>query len=365
MKHLKKNSMRVVTAFIVLMMLSACGSKNYSSGGSYMVAETAAAAAKEQAYPAAYAMEEMAMEADDADFGSMNHAVSGSGAVSAPASQQVTEEDLSGTETQVSRKLIRNVNLSLQTTEYDAVVDNLRMRVAEFGGYVEQSDSYDVGYYGRGARSMSMTARIPADRLDAFLETATQNAKVTNRSENTQDITLKYTDMEARVEALEVERDRLMELLAQADSIDSIIALESRLSDIRYELESIKSSLRVYDNQVSYSTVWINLSEVQVLEQTKEATFGERLNARFKQNLLDLMDTVTELLIWLISNLPAIILVIVILWILVRILTSIFSSESRAARQEKRRLKKERKLQKKEHRSESGAEQKTDDGNGT
>ena len=142
-------------------------------------------------------------------------------------------------------------------------------------------------------------------------------------------------------------------------------APESRLSDIRYELESIKSSLRVYDNQVSYSTVWINLSEVQVLEQTKEATFGERLNAKFKQNLLDLMDTVTELLIWLISNLPAIILVIVILWILFRILTSIFSSESRAARQEKRRLKKERKLQKKEHRSESGAEQKTDDGNGT
>ena len=360
---MKKHYLRIAAAFMMLALLCACGARS-SAGGSYMVAETMAAA-KEQSYPS-YDMNEMVEE--DAAFGAMSMAPASVASNTAPTAAPVTEEDLSGTageDVPVSRKLIRNVNLSLQTVSYDAVVENLRARVAEFGGYIEQSDSYDAGYYGRAARSMSMTARIPADRLDAFLETATENAKVTTRSENTQDITLKYTDMEARVETLEVERDRLMELLAEADNIDSIIALESRLSDIRYELESIRSSLRVYDNQVTYSTVWINLNEVEVLKETKEATFAERLSSNFKQNLLDLMDTVTDLLIWFLSNLPAIILVIIVVWVVISILRSIFSSEKRAARKEKRRLKKEQKLANKEHRSENGAGEKPEGGSGS
>ena len=361
--EVKKHCLSITAAFMMLTLLCACGAKNSYPGDSYMVAETMAAtsAAKQEAYMAP--MAEMAVE-DAAAFGGTSM-VSGS---SAGGAAPVTEEDLSGTvgeEVPASRKLIRNVNLSLQTIQYDAVVENLRARVAEFGGYIEQSDLYDAGYYGRSARSMNMTARIPADRLDAFLETATENAKVTNRSENTQDITLKYTDMEARVETLEVERDRLMELLAEADNIDSIIALESRLSEIRYELESIKSSLRVYDNQVTYSTVWINLNEVEVLKETKEATFSERLSSSFKQNLLDLMDTVTDLLIWFLSNLPAIILVFIVVWIVIGILRAIFSKERREARKEKKRLKKEQKLAKKEHRDENGAENKPENGSGS
>ncbi len=350
---MKKYYVRVLTAFLLLILLCGCGGRHGSSD-SYMKQETwAAAGAMDYAddYEIAAAAPASMMSG-----GSYNGAVpapvmTAAAAETAAEGSAVSEDDLSGAvsgETPVSRKLIRNVNLSLQTTEYDAVVENIHSRVAEVNGYVEQSDAHDSGYYGRAARSMNMTIRVPNDRLDAFLETALNGAKVINRSENTQDITLHYTDLEARVATLEVERDRLMELLAEAENIESIIALENRLSDIRYELESIKSSLRVYDNQVAYSTVRIDLQEVQVLTETKQATFAERVSAKFRQNLLDLMDTVTDLLIDVISNLPGIILLIIVIWAIVRIVTAIFGRDNREARREKKQRKKELKQKKKE-----------------
>ena len=353
---MKKYYVRVLTAFLLLVLLCSCGSRHGTSD-SYMKQETWAAA-QEMGYDyaadyeiAAAAPAPASMMAGGTYNGSVSAPMMTTAAETAAAGSAVSEDDLSGAaseETPVSRKLIRNVNLSLQTTEYDAVVENIRSRVAEVNGYVEQSDAHDSGYYGRAARSMNMTVRVPNDRLDAFLETALYGAKVINRSENTQDITLHYTDLEARVATLEVERDRLMELLAEAENIESIIALENRLSDIRYELESIKSSLRVYDNQVAYSTVRIDLQEVQVLTETKEATFTERVSAKFRQNLLDLMDTVTDLLIDVISNLPGIILLIIVIWAIVRIVTAILGKESREARREKKQRKKELKQKKKE-----------------
>ena len=348
---MKKHYVRVLTAFLLLILLCGCGSRHGSSD-SYMKQETWAAAGTMD-YAEDYEIA-AAAPAQMMGGGMYNSAMAPAMTMAAETAAEgsaVSEDDLSGTaseETPVARKLIRNVNLSLQTTEYDAVVENIRSRVAEVNGYIEQSDAHDSGYYGRAARSMNMTVRVPNDRLDAFLEHAINGAKVINRSENTQDITLRYTDLEARVATLEVERDRLMELLAEAENIESIIALENRLSDIRYELESIKSSLRVYDNQVAYSTVRIDLQEVQVLTETKEATFTERVSAKFRQNLLDLMDTVTDLLIDVISNLPGIILLIIVIWAIVRIVTAILGKESREARREKKQRKKELKQKKKE-----------------
>ena len=60
-----------------------------------------------------------------------------------------------------------------------------------------------------------------------------------------------------RKKSLEIEQERLWALLEKADSLDAVVALEARLSEIRYELESYTSQLRLYDNQVDYSTVSI------------------------------------------------------------------------------------------------------------
>ena len=73
-------------------------------------------------------------------------------------------------------------------------------------------------------------------------------------------MTLDYVDKTAYKESLQVEYDRVMELLEEAKDLDQILALESKLSQLRYEIDSYESQLRTYDNLIDYSTVHIYIS---------------------------------------------------------------------------------------------------------
>ena len=61
---------------------------------------------------------------------------------------------------------------------------------------------------------------------------------VTYTNKSSEDITLDYVDVESRIEALEVEQERLLALLESAQDLESVIQLESRLSEVRYQLET-------------------------------------------------------------------------------------------------------------------------------
>ena len=54
-----------------------------------------------------------------------------------------------------------------------------------------------------------------------------------------------------------------MELLSTAENMEDLLSIESKLSDIRYEIESYESQLRLLDNQIDYSTVHVEIFEVE------------------------------------------------------------------------------------------------------
>ena len=126
-------------------------------------------------------------------------------------------------------------------------------------------------------RWADLTVRVPKERLDEFLNGVESAGNVVRRSESTKDVTLQYSDIESRKKTLKIEQDRLWVLLEKADSMDSIIALEERLSDIRYELESYESQLRLYDNQIEYSQVTLNINEVKRYTEAVPESAGEQI----------------------------------------------------------------------------------------
>ena len=147
----------------------------------------------------------------------------------------------------VERKLIRNVSMNLETREFDALTKSISDAVTFFGGYMEQADVSGNSLYWSGERSSrysNITARIPENKLDAFLTEVSRQGNVTYKNESVQDVTLQYTDITSRKKTLQMEQERLWELLEKAESVDAVIALEARLSEVRYQLESIESQLR-------------------------------------------------------------------------------------------------------------------------
>ena len=219
-----------------------------------------------------------------------------------------------------NRKLIKTVEMTVETKEYDEMLVGLNEQIKACGGYVEHMNTYNGSIYsGRSySRNASMTIRVPEEKLESFLAELTNISNVVRRSDKVDDVTLAYVDLSSHKEALKTEQKRLLELLEKAQSVEDIITIERRLSDVRYQIESMESQLRTYDNQVSYSTVYLEVDEVKELTPVKEETVWEQISGGFVDSLVSIKDGFVEIVIWVAVNSPFLVIwaVVIIVFVL-------------------------------------------------
>ncbi len=309
-----------VAAMLLAAVLTGCGASSKASNDTAMtVAETMAGVSM---------AEETAADAGAGGsmLGAMPEIQPGAAAKEEEAPASTPEEPAAA-----SRKLIRTVYLTMETTEFDVLMKELTQAIEDLGGYVESSSvsGSSILASSESQRYASLAVRIPSNRLDGFLDDIGSRGNITNRSESTEDVTLQYTDIEGRKKALKIEQDRLLELLAQADSMDAVIALESRLSEIRYQLESMESQLRTYDNQVDYSTVHIDLSEVKVFTPTSPDSISTRIQKGFSKNLKSVSDGLIDFFVLAVTSLPSLVVLAVVILIIALILRTVIRFDKR------------------------------------
>lgn len=203
------------------------------------------------------------------------------------------------------RKLIKTVELTAETEELDALLEAITQRVNELGGYVENQRIYNgSNYASHRSRSASMTIRIPAEELDGFVEHVGTASNIVSRYAYIDDVTLTYVATESRVAALQAEHDRLLELMAKAETMADLLEVEARLTDVRYELERVTSQLNVLKNQVSYSTVRLNVDEVVEYTPVEEETFWQRISGGFVDSIESIGEGFVEFAVFFIVGLP-------------------------------------------------------------
>ena len=239
-----------------------------------------------------------------------------------------------------NRKWIVTVYLSAETEDMDTLTANLDERIASFGGYVESQSVYNGSAYETyRRRSASLTVRIPADKVDGFVESVGEVSNVTSQEKNREDITLTYVATESRMKALQTEETRLLELLAQAETMEDLLTIEARLTDVRYELESVTSQMLLYDNQVDFATIYLNIREVKEYTPVEEPTFWERITEGFADSIEGVGQSIVDFIAWVIIASPYLVVygvALVVVAFLVRRLRKIGR-----ARKEARKAKKE------------------------
>ncbi|MCD8133305.1 MAG: DUF4349 domain-containing protein [Clostridiales bacterium] len=329
---MKKKANRMTGMLIVMICtaaLAGCGSSNAVSSatadtavtetaedygwnkaadtdGAYEYTEEYAAAGDTEGYVAAGDEE---YDYDEAETAEEDYDEAGN-SVSSSSDTEVSES--AAADDSYSQKLIRTVDMTVETTEFDELIAQLESKTEELGGYIESSET--GGSSGSTASRWSyLTIRIPADSLDEFVSLVGENANVTYTSESTEDVTLTYVDMESHLTALRTEQESLLAMLEQADSVESIIAIQSQLTEVRYEIESYESQLRVYDNRVSYSTVYLSIDEVERETSAAAVTFGESVRTRFSDNVYRIGQGFKNFAIGFLGALPFIIVVVVII----------------------------------------------------
>ena len=155
---------------------------------------------------------------------------------------------------------------------------------------------------------MSMTIRIPADQADSFVSQLSSQSNIVSSSEDVADVTLQYVDTESHVKALQTEQTQLLELLDKAQNLSEILEIQSRLTQVRYELESYASRLRTLDNQITYATIHLNVSEVKEYTPVEEETLWQRISGGFTKNLKRLGSDALDFFVWVLASSPYLIL---------------------------------------------------------
>lgn len=318
LKNGKKRSRlwAIAAVMMITVVISACGS---SKTALYDTAAGApAAVAEEYAYDtAAYDGGTFLISSGVPKTAIQNETVEA--AAEEPAAEPAVE---GGSEQEAAvasgRKLIKTVNISAETEDFDTLVPNLQKQVEALGGYIESISVYDVGsYYVEEQhvkqRCANLTARVPKEKLDGFLAQVGEQTNVTSRSESVEDVTLQYVDLESHKKALLTEQDRLLTLLGQAESVEDIIAIEGRLSEVRYQLESMESQLRTYDNRIDYSTVYLNIDEVRKYSAPQTATAWERIASGFSKSIEDIGFGIRDFAIGFVIDIPYFVFWIVII----------------------------------------------------
>lgn len=274
---MKKMTAILVTLCMLAALLAGCGGASKST----QAFDAAAAAPAEAANGAYYDMESAKSE---------------DGGLTGDTDSTVLPE---------GRKWIITVNMSAETEDLDALMEALNGKISGLGGYVEDQDSYNGSMYSsRRYRSASLTVRIPAERVDEFTEEMSGIANVVSTNLSREDITLSYVATESRVKALQTEEARLLELMEQAETMADLLEIESRLTDVRYELENRASQLRLYDNQVDYATIYLSIDEVQEYTPVEEPTVWERISGGFVNSVKGVGNGLLDLLVWVLAKSP-------------------------------------------------------------
>lgn len=219
------------------------------------------------------------------------------------------------------RKLIKNVDMTVETEDYSTLVAAVQDKVKALNGYIEQFNSYNENSIGR--RSANLTLRIPAENLEAFVSRVNEISNIVSRQESIDDVTLQYVDLESHKKMLEEEQKRLLELMEKAETMEDIITIESRLTEVRYQLESMEAQLRTMDNQVNYSTVYLYINEVTRLTPPEEKGTWERIRIGFSENMYHVGHGLKEFCIGFIISLPVLFvfaIIIVVAVIIIKII---------------------------------------------
>lgn len=235
-------------------------------------------------------------------------------------------------DTMRDRKLTRTIELRMETRDYETLTDRVEQEVMLAGGYT-QSSSLTGDAASGSLRQAAYVLRIPSEAADSFLAAISSGGQVLSQTSKIEDITLEYVDTASRLEALRVEQEILMGILEDAETIEDIITIQDRLTNIRYELENYESRKRSMDNLVEYSVINLSIREVRDLTRTEEDDFGAEVRSRFSQAWRDLGEGLRVLTLNLVSMWPLLLLLAAALIIVVLAVRSGNRKRRRALRE--------------------------------
>ncbi|MDR0897585.1 MAG: DUF4349 domain-containing protein [Oscillospiraceae bacterium] len=198
--------------------------------------------------------------------------------------------------------ILWNASVSLESDALDADVEQVRILAAQMGGWTE---GWAVAEDPNNAplRTATMTVRVPADALDAYMDALDGLGRVT-ASETTR---LDVSDLRAKAEATlamyEGQKKRLLSLQEQAITVSDTLDLQTRLADVQASIDELQAQLTNWESLAEYAMVQVQFTETAAAAST-QAPFAERAEDAMTKSLQSARGVLDDVLIALVMAAP-------------------------------------------------------------
>jgi hypothetical protein len=154
----------------------------------------------------------------------------------------------------IEQRIVKTGEVTLEVANVGEALGLVRTMVVELGGYVGGSQA------GTLDDRATLTIRIPAASFeDALARLHGMDAELVAEATREQDVTGQVVDLGARIDNLEASEASYRELVTRAERVEDILAVQSRLDQVRGEIEQLTAQLEALEGQAALSTLTITL----------------------------------------------------------------------------------------------------------
>jgi len=161
-------------------------------------------------------------------------------------------------------QVIRQAQLAISVTSGSFVskLDAVRALVEQQQGFIAGTDAQTNPVNPSDQiRSGVITFMVPAANFDTTIDQLTKFGKVQNEHISGSDVSAQYVDLQARLANEEAQRNAMLALLAKAQSVSDIIAVQTQLGQITQQIEELKGQISYIDHNTTYSTITVQITE--------------------------------------------------------------------------------------------------------
>jgi hypothetical protein len=153
------------------------------------------------------------------------------------------------------QKIIKTGEITVEVPGVPAAVGRVRAMAVALGGYVGGSQS------GTKDDAATLTLRIPAARFDEALSRLHQlDGDVVAEATREDDATSQIVDIEARLQNLQASEAQYRTLLAKAEKVADILAVQQQLDNVRGQIEELQAQDKQLNELTDLSTLTVTLA---------------------------------------------------------------------------------------------------------
>lgn len=229
-------------------------------------------------------------------------------------------------------KLIYTCRMEIDTIQYDQSIETLKKLINEFNGFLESENEMDNAeniYYDDSDRyrnevqkiakhyTYEATIRIPSKNYNRFLDATGEIGDIRNKNATVDNVSTEYYDLQAELTVLKTKYDRYIELMEKAKDVKEILQIEKSLSSTETQINQIQTRLNRYDNDVAYSYIHVNITQVEKYAPQEKESFLSEWGRAIKDSLSGFKGFLQGVIIFFTYALPYLLLFGIIIFVVV------------------------------------------------